>query len=492
MDKPAYQVVLTGGLVSGISREAALVSLARLFQTSAARLVEVLDGGECPIDDLFQADEAANLQKRLERMGVRTRIDRVGEDPQSLQRSGLHLQSLTDPADAGLMSCPACGHRQLVAKRCDECGVVFAEFNRRRDARPQPAHAAATSAASSTLHTAPRARDIHAHAHAEWREEWMDDGNEMPTEHYHINVFMGPHSEHLSTICRRMVLVGWRTRLLFSWAGGAMFSPYLWAMYRKMWAWGAVIFVTEVLIPVVLITLGSKEGVSGALVSLGIGLAVANRLFWPAVLKHLYCRHARHTIMFMNRAAATTFASDVQIANRGGTSRTSVFVGLVVAAVISLLAWSIVDSLHARWLLPVQPFAAQDLPPADIPPPAPAVTPAADRPGAGAAQADAVDGQRDLTLVNQNSWVATRNRLRLLGQRLSAWFAVDGRHQDPAQLDLEALARAVPLEPNRTRDGWGRPIVFESDGAGYRLISPGPDGVLGNSDDVDYRRILDR
>ncbi len=488
MDKSSYQVVLTGGLISGFSREAVLVSLARLFQTSAARLVEVIDGDECPIDDLLEADQAAKLQQRLERMGVRTRIERIDRGSQPLKRSGLHLLSLTDPAEAGLMSCPACGHQQLVAKRCDECGVVFAEFNRRRVVEPGSSRTAAPSSALPKPQVAPRPRDIHANS--EWHEEWMDDGNELPTEQYHINIFMGAQSAHLSTLCQGMVL-GRRTRWQFSWAGGAMFSPYLWAMYRKMWGWGAVIFLTEILIPVLLITLGSKEGVSDALVPLGIGLAVANRVFWPGVLKFLYCRYARNTIMFMNRAAATTYASDIEIANRGGTSRTSAFVGLVVAVVVSLLAWSTVDTLHARWLQPAQPFATQgssldNLPPL---PPVPAVPGVSET---GTAPTGVGGAQRELPLVNQNNWVSTRNRLRVLGRLLSAWFAEGGRDQDPAQLDLEALARVVPLEPDLLKDGWGRLIVFESDGTGYRLISPGPDGEPGNSDDVDYRRILNR
>ncbi|MGB5638770.1 MAG: hypothetical protein WBM63_06600, partial [Sedimenticolaceae bacterium] len=63
MSNTLYRVVLTGELVSGFSREAVIASLARIFETSAANLVRVFEGGEHPIDDLLGAHEASVLQR---------------------------------------------------------------------------------------------------------------------------------------------------------------------------------------------------------------------------------------------------------------------------------------------------------------------------------------------------------------------------------------------------------------------------------------------
>lgn len=494
MDKGSYHVVLTGELVSGFSREAVLAALARLFQVSAASLVPVLDGGEYLVDDTFGADDAAALQQRLERMGARARVEPVTSGQPDRPRLGFGLPRTDDPAAAGLMHCPACGHAQLVAKSCDECGVVFAEFNRRRAAgqvtqgspraAAQPSRATPPVARSASASRGPertggarKSRDIHTSANAMWREDWLDDDKELPTEQYHLKLFMGRHSAQLADACQRMVL-GRRTRLMLSWAGGAVISPFLWTMYRKMWGWGLVIFVTEILVPVMLITLGTKEGVSDKLVLAGAGLMLANRVFWPAILKSLYCRHARRTIMYMHRLAPT-YAPDIDIASRGGTSRTSVFVGIVLAVVVSLLAWSIVDTLHARWLVPSQVYA----PPVNLP---------QDDQSAQKATEQAVLNTQNELLANENKWVATRNRLRLLGQRVSVWFAEGGAAQDPAGLDLAAIARLVPLDAESTLDGWGREVRYQPEGQGYKLVSAGPDGAFGTSDDVEYRRILER
>ena len=160
---------------------------------------------------------------------------------------------------------------------------------------------------------------------------------------------------------------------------------------------------------------------------------VGNRIFWPAIMKSLYCRHARLTIMHMHRMAPT-YAPDIDIATRGGTSKTSVFVGIVLAIVASLLAWSIVDTLY-RAGTPPEPFVAPvDLPPSDA---------------AAAKAADPVQARDDL-LVKENRWVSTRSKLRILGQQINTWFADRGRTLDPEALDIAQIAQALSLDPEMT------------------------------------------
>jgi hypothetical protein len=271
--------------------------------------------------------------------------------------------------------------------------------------------------------------------------------------------------------------LGRRTRFRLTWVGGAVVSPFLWAMYRKMWAWGMVIFVAEILLPVVLITLGTKAAVSDKVTLLGLAAMVGNRIFWPAVLKCLYCRHARLTIAQMHRMAPT-YAADIDIATRGGTSKTSVFVGVVMAIVVSLLAWSIVDTLYASFV--------GSGPIYDVPTRLQAPAPERPREGDSAARVQAE------LIANENHWVSTRNKLRVLGQEINTWFGGPGRSRDPASVDINQISVALSLDPQATVDGWGRTIAFESDGKGYRLISAGPDGEFGNTDDVEYRRIIER
>ena len=478
MDEERYRVVLTGELVSGFSREAVIAALARLFETSAGKLVGIFDGADYPIDEDLNASDAASLQQRLEALGAHARVERTDVRPAA--RSHLHLPQQADPSAAGLMRCPACGHQQLVAKGCDECGVVFADYNRRRAGKPRPPHpAGGTTGTTPPLRRASPApavrQNIHSREHSGWHDAWVDDGNELPTEQYHVNLFMGPAGVELAASCQKMTL-GRRTQLRLSWSGGAVISPFLWALYHKMWAWGSLIFIAEVILPLLLIAAGSKPYVSDKLTYLGIAGVFANRLFWPAIMKFLYCRHTRNMIAYMNRMSPT-YASDIDIATAGGTSKTSVFVGMVLAIVVSLLTWNIVDTVYARMMKTDPVF--------EEPPAAENWTPQQDSAGE---QAPSVADR----LNEQNKWVATRNKLRVLGQRISSWLGAEDSDVDPAGLDMDAIAEALGLEPDSTMDAWGRPIRYRyrEKSNGFALRSPGPDGEFGGSDDIRIRRSL--
>ena len=142
MGDQKYRVVLTGELVSGFKHEDIMAGVSKELQTSAVKIRPIFEGKELPIADLLSAHDAAVLQRRLEHLGAFARVDRItgAEAAATPAGNGLRLPERTDPVDAGLMHCPACGHAQLVARSCDECGVVFAEYNRehKRGVVPTP------------------------------------------------------------------------------------------------------------------------------------------------------------------------------------------------------------------------------------------------------------------------------------------------------------------------------------------------------------------
>lgn len=479
-----FRIVLTGELVPGITREAAAASLAGLFDAPPHELVRALEMGDRPIDGLFGSREASALQRRLEHLGARARVESVpGGGPRARSSvGGLRLTKTHGPVAVGQVRCAGCGHLQLAADRCASCGLPMSGQGHLRQAavhNPSLAgarRAAKTSAAPRNLpgeraRAAPR--DIHATTRRDLRRDWLEEDPGLPTERHHLNLFMGTDSAGLADACVRMAQ-GMRTRPTLSWAPGAVFSPFLWAMFRKLYAWGIVIFLFEILLPVGLIIFGSKQGVPGSVLYLGLGLAMASRVFWPAVLKYLYCRHARRTIMQMHRMSPT-FAPDIDIATRGGTSRTSVLTGIVVSLVVSLLAWSIVDTLHENLIEPTLTFS----PSGDFD--------MTDEGLAGQVGAGTEYGP-DEQMFSEDQWVATQARLRALSQRIDSWLDGSGHMVNPARLTIADIASELSLKPESILDGWGGVINFRSDGRIYKLTSAGPDGEYGNADDIEYRR----
>lgn len=481
MDSQPCRVVLTGELVAGYTREAVIAAVARLFQTSAGGLIELFDGRPHAVDEALSADDAMALQRQLEAMGAHARVEmEQGEAPV--------FTGLRRPVDdveyaAGIMHCPACGHRQLVSTHCDECGIAFADFAARTMTPAPPASPAVTRAdrraappasrpppapRSTQRRPPPPARDIHSRDAANWADAWVDDGNELPSEEFHLSLFMGLHGARLLGACKRMK-VGPRTLPALSWNGAAVVSPFLWTMYRKMWALSVVVFFADILLPVLFIALGSQQYISDKFAYLGFAALIGNRLFWPFVVDYLYCRHARGMVRYLNRMSPT-YASDIDIATAGGTSKTAVFVGVVLASALSLLSWNIVQSVHGSVMKPKVSYAE------------PA---AADTAGSGNT------GAANQELSDDAKWIMTRSNMRSIARRTAGWLNTRPEEVDPETLTMGAIRNALALDANSLRDRWDRQIRYSYMEGAFDLISAGADGAFDTGDDIRVRTKLE-
>jgi hypothetical protein len=471
MESHRYRVILKGDLHPGFSRDAAIAAMAEVFQTNTSVLRGVFDGVERPVNQRLSAEGALELQDRLERIGVRCRIERMPEQNIELQlREGLFTDQGTEQQQApdGMMSCPACGHRQLMSNRCDACGVVFAEY--RADGRVSAA--AGQPAPVNRPQPSPHPSMIHD----DWRNDWLDNGDEAaPDEMTYLAMFFGPQSEAYLDHCDRCIR-GAETRFRLSWNWAAVISPFMWALYRKLWGWSAVMFVTEILLPLLLIILGSYGIGSPSLALGGYLLLLLNRVTWPLVVNWLYCRHARVTLERLHMMSPN-YAAEVDIRTTGGVSGSASFVGLAVGAVLCVFVWSVVDSVHDT-TVEVSMRQSLDQKGAGLLEDRVGMD-AGDMPGPGG-----TDGQLE------NKWIATRSQLRSLGQKVNERLTRSAAGADTSQVSLYRLREELNLEPDALRDAWGGEVQYIPDAEGYRLISAGPDRLFGTADDLQYRRVM--
>ena len=481
METQRYRVVLTGVLHPGSTPEAAVSVLAEVFQAPASSLRGIFDGAERPVDQALSAEDALKLQERLDRVGVRTRIQRESNPqvPLKLRQGVARSNTAVSGApvsQAGMMNCPACGHRQLVSGRCEACGILFDGYD---PASGSPAQATQVQQTSPQAN-APNGQASGAHGHAAkqgWDNDWLDseeDGG--PDEQHHLALFFGRPPDYYLKTCPSY-LAGPRARFGLGWNWAAVFSPFAWSLYRKMWGWSLVIFVTEILLPVLLIVLGSYGFGPEKLVQLGYAGLLMNRLVWPALANFLYCRHALKTVQRLHMMSPN-YVAEIDIATAGGVSNSSVFVGLAVATVMGVFLWSLVDSVHQSnrfGQLPAGLDAARGG--------------RADPKGAGGPGQDDMTGLAGAQLPAQNKWVATRLKLGAIGQKANAWLA-ERPDSGPSDLSMSRLREAYALGVADSRDSWGGAVQFIPDDQGCRLLSAGPDGLFGTVDDIQYRRPL--
>ncbi len=386
--------------------------------------------------------------------------------------------------DPGRMHCPACGHAQTVSETCEACGVCFEEFNRQRRRRvvsgpatplpvrdppptPEPPSAAKPTSAPEATRTAEATRRP-----SNWRAGWdaFEDAP-APDEDVCLTLFVGPEAPRYLKAFERLRVDG-RTRFVPGWNWGAVLSPFLWFLYRRLWAWGAVLALVDVVAPLGFIVLGGQLPGAGYLVETGYGLLVLNRILWPAVADYLYLRQAKAALVRLERMSATRM-HETEIVLAGGVSGTAVLAGLAFVLVFGMFLWNLADSVRLDGV----GRGREARPAASTQPPAASRAPAASGMSAGAARAP-------------NRWTATRGVMRGLGDRVDAWLASDAGAEGPGALTVRRLHDEVGIRPADLRDAWGAVIHFIPAADGYRLVSAGPDGLFGTVDDIQYRQTL--
>lgn len=464
-----YRVVLTGELRPGVTVDAAVRGLARWFQVPDAVLRQLFDGAAHPVDQTFDAAQAAAMQGELERIGVISRIERLSAQPVDLRLRpvGAPPRAATD-RQPGLMRCPACGHEQTVATSCAACGVNFEAYNRRRrQAGLTPPSTPAAVSAPPPRHVAPVSE--------RWRPNRDDFEDDIPSDQADLKLFIGPNAERYLRVFKRFGS-GLRPRFALGWNWAAVFSPFLWMLHRKIWPWALVTLFTEVLAPLIILILAARGVLAPGMDWLAWLLLLLNRLFWPALADYLYFRHANASIYRLHRMSPTR-AHELEILGAGGVSATAAVIGAALAAVLSLFLWSIIDSLDIQ-----QPvFAPVD---SATPPPLPLT----DDTGTPASQPIAT---APLPLA-ESKWVTTRGSLRSLGAQISTWLNRAPAGTGPTELTLNRLRDEVGIADADLRDGWGGEIHYIPDADGFQLVSAGPDQLFGTADDIQFRQVVRR
>jgi hypothetical protein len=342
---------------------------------------------------------------------------------------------------------------------------VFADFDERRRPPMQGGRYPGRGAAASKRSAPPQDG---------WKNAWVDlEEDQDPDENHFLGLFAGPTPGRYLRVFERFKR-GPRRQLPLSWNWGAVFSPFLWAMYRKLWFWALLIGVFEILLPTLAFVLGTRQGLSQKYLYVGWAALIGSRLFWPAVVDFLYFRYARNSIRRLHRMAPR-YAADIDVATAGGVSHTAVFVGVTFSLVFGLFLWSVVESMDIG-------YGGFDPRMADILEQAAVQTLT---PGAG----QVVDTQTE-TRESDNKWVETRQRLRSLGQQINQWLIENNKLDNPGAANLFTLRQQRRIPDQALRDGWGEEIQYVPDVEGYRLISAGPDRLFGTADDIQYRRTI--
>lgn len=475
MTQARYRLLITGELEAGYSVDSVVPALAMLFDTPEEQLAGLFDGkGPYPIDEDLSAEQALELQVQLGQIGVRSSVERRAPLVQLKLRNARPLAAAKD-------SEPAPGTPKIEQEPIDS--VVVDDSPKTLDSRPRANLPPKSVGLIDLDHFDKLDRDFeqedlpedaalerhHGGSLEPADEEALSvwDQDDVTDEEARLGLFVGEEVPKYLELFERFELDG-HSRFRPGWNWGAFVQPFLWALYRKMWLWALLMFVTSVLLPVSTYVAGSFGIISERLIELSYLLLAANMVFWAAVGDYLYYRHA-HAAIKQITAVVPAYSVDLEIAAAGGVSRSALLVGATFSAVLALFIWSVTDSLLEK-NAEAPPVVIQKLD---------------GEPG----EEDILEDQRITTpnAEEETKWSASRKRLRAMGQAINQWLSSYAENKDPASVTLFRLREDIKLAEEDFLDGWGTEFNYVPDTESYRLISAGPDRLFGTADDLQYR-----
>ena len=441
-----YQIVLTGELLPGIERESALSGMADMFRTTPDSLRDLFDGTSHAIAQEFTAEQAHAVRERLEKIGVDSRVERRAN------------HALTLKLDTGFS-----GQRPGAAA---EVGGA---------AGSTVARAVSAEAARPAGRPAPDPNNPH------WNRGWDDFEDDESDEVRNLTLFIGPEAPRFIRVFNRFGSP-LRPHFALGWNWGAFLSPFLWAMYRKMWFWSFLILFTEVLVPMLILLLDQRGVLVDQMAPVAYLIMVINRLFWPVVLDYLYFKHAHARLARLHRMSPTN-PHESEIAAAGGVSSIASVIGAAFACVLVLFTWSLIESMGIGTTALERGGYGLDIG---------RDTADSDDVHSPLRQSSTMTGQPQSGGAATNNWGKTRTQLRSLAAQINSWLAENQGDANPTVLTLFKLREQVGISEAGLRDAWGADIQYIPGVEGYRLISSGPDQLFGTADDIQFKQVLGR
>ena len=102
---------------------------------------------------------------------------------------------------------------------------------------------------------------------------------------------------------------------LFTWHWPAMFAPFMWSLYRKMWVWSVIIFLS------------------------GIIFWPFSNLLWASTANYLYYRHAQRVIKRIKKSDLFDDEKDQRIADRGEVSNEALMLAILIVLLLFVGAY---------------------------------------------------------------------------------------------------------------------------------------------------------
>ncbi len=444
-----FRIIFNGSLLPGFQLSQAEATLIRLFNLPTTQAHALLSGTKTVLNHEYSAEDALDLQSKLNQVGIETTIQKIEDIPEFVpidnnmnsKPSSARPEKGSEPFNSNiiLMTCPACKHKQEPADKCSHCGIDFELYN---------AGVVQNKNRNSAL-----------------LDQWQDPEELEESPEHQLDklllFFVGKKGAEYFEIFKKFKdKASPKPKFKLSWNSAALFFPY-WALYRRFWLGAIVSSITWFLIPLFLIIFSSYDILPHFFLYLGWIIFALNIIIWPFIANYLYYLLARRNIGFLvKNAPAHTIENDVIAV--GGTDPSTVFAGIAFSLVFILFTWAVVDSLvDKNTILSVSKRTHNPI----------------------YDNSDPFSTPMKEQAETEKKIVKTKVKLRAAKSAINAWLI---QHKTKEISSFKEVILDLELTPRHFQDGWGNEMQFKPMETGFEMVSAGADQLFGSADDLRY------
>ena len=288
--EPLFHLVFPGNILPGADQDEVALGLSRLLKTPPDSATKLISGKRRYVKRTFTLEKVKQLQAQVVQLGVECEIEPVGEVKKSSsnRKHRKHREAFPDPEDfsSGL------------DEESDEgtsYSKTMAELQKLADGIKQGNDEIEKYDFSSHLVDPDKGKE----------KEKDRQGVAKAAVKRRLALFVAENfDDYLPKFDKFQQ--GGESHFVFTWHWPAFFVPFFWAIYRKLWGWSAIIFISSIFWPL-------------------------TNILWGATANYLYFRHSERKIKNVRKKFAPD-EIDEQLSEAGGTSSTA-----LAAAILAML-----------------------------------------------------------------------------------------------------------------------------------------------------------
>ena len=275
-----FHLVFPGNILPGSDQDEVAQGLSRLLKTPPDSATKLISGKRRYVKRTFPLEQAKQLQAQVVQLGVECEIEAVGEvkKPSTDKK---RREAFPDPE--GFSSDPSQESDEVTSY-----SKTMAQLQKQADDINQGNDEIGHYDFSSQLTDPDQEKD--------------KQGVVMETVKRRLALFVAENFvDYLPNFDK--FLQGGQSHFVFTWHWPALFVPFFWAIYRKLWGWSVIIFISSIFWPL-------------------------TNLLWAATANYLYFRHSERKIKNIRKQSSPD-EIDEQISEAGGTSSTALAAALL-------------------------------------------------------------------------------------------------------------------------------------------------------------------